>query len=135
MQKTPLGCLLRGLAVAAEPVGAKLAREEAITFNIYVDCHTAVASKLCSYKGVAMPSTSAFFQRVNKRCNDFDGAVVQHVGRWLGQRLGTLDHFEGGPVQIGVAGAAHQFKRQHITSGIDHETQTVQPFLAPRLST
>ena len=75
------------------------------------------------------------FQRINKRCNDFDGAVGQHVGRWLGQRLGAADHFQGGPVQIGVAGAAHQFERQHIAFSIHHEAQTVQTFLAPRLCT
>ncbi len=33
------------------PVGAKLAREEAVTFNIDVDGQTAFANKLRSYKG------------------------------------------------------------------------------------
>ena len=33
------------------PVGARLAREEAITSNINVACHTAFAGKPRSYKG------------------------------------------------------------------------------------
>ncbi|QFG31673.1 hypothetical protein F6476_22085 [Pseudomonas umsongensis] len=33
-----------------EPVGAELARDDGLTFNNDVDCYTAIASKLGSYR-------------------------------------------------------------------------------------
>jgi hypothetical protein len=33
-----------------KPVGAELARDEAITFTIIIDCEAAIASKLGSYR-------------------------------------------------------------------------------------
>lgn len=78
---------------------------------------------------------AAAFERINKRRNNFDRAVVEHVGRRLWQRLRAADHVQGGPVQISVARAAHQFERQHITFAINHEAQTIQAFFAPRLRT
>ncbi|WP_441344150.1 hypothetical protein [Pseudomonas prosekii] len=47
----PTGGAAQFCARHKPPVGAEPARDEAGTFSIFVDCHTAIASKLCSYSG------------------------------------------------------------------------------------